>query len=131
VETTLRRRDFIAMSASAGVAVAAATPVDEIRLIVQGDDMGAAHAIDTGTIRAYKDGIVRTTNVIVPGPWLLESVALLNENPGLDVGIHLALTSEWSLVKWRPLTKRRASPMPTGSFYRWSFATSGFRRELR
>ena len=29
---------------------------------------------------------------------------MLNENPGLDVGIHLALTSEWENVKWRPLT---------------------------
>ncbi len=87
---------------SAGAALGANVP--EIRLIIQGDDMGAAHAVNTGTIRAYKEGIVRTANVIVPGPWLPEAVALVNKNPGLDVGIHLALTSEWSLVKWRPLT---------------------------
>ena len=33
-----------------------------------------------------------------------EAVRLLKENPGLDVGVHLALTSEWDNVKWRPLT---------------------------
>lgn len=25
-------------------------------------------------------------------------------NPGIDVGVHLAITSEWDNVKWRPLT---------------------------
>jgi predicted glycoside hydrolase/deacetylase ChbG (UPF0249 family) len=76
----------------------------EIRLVVKGDDMGAAHGINTGTIEAFKNGVLTTTNVIVPGPWFPEAVRLLKENPGLDVGVHLALTSEWDNVKWRPLT---------------------------
>lgn len=76
----------------------------EIRLIVKADDMGAAHGINMATIDAYRNGIVRTTNVIVPGPWFLEAVKLLRDNPGLDVGVHLAITSEWDNVKWRPLT---------------------------
>ena len=41
---------------------------EAIRLIVQGDDMGAAHAIHEGTIRAYREVVMRTTNIIVPGP---------------------------------------------------------------
>jgi chitin disaccharide deacetylase len=76
----------------------------EIRLIVKGDDMGAAHGINMATIKAFKTGVLTTTNVIVPGPWFPEAARLLKENPGLDVGIHLALTSEWDNVKWRPLT---------------------------
>ena len=76
----------------------------EIRLIVKGDDMGAAHGINTATIEAFKNGILTTTNVIVPGPWFPEAARLLKENPGLDAGVHLALTSEWDNVKWRPLT---------------------------
>lgn len=76
----------------------------EIRLIVKGDDMGAAHGINTATIDAYKRGILTTTNVIVPGPWFPEAARLLKDNPGLDVGVHLALTSEWDAIKWRPLT---------------------------
>ena len=79
-------------------------PATEIRLIVKGDDMGAAHGINVGTIAAYKGGVLTTTNVIVPGPWFLEAAKLLRDNPGLDVGVHLALTSEWDHVKWRPLT---------------------------
>ena len=76
----------------------------EIRLIVKGDDMGAAHGINTATIDAFKNGVLTTTNVIVPGPWFPEAARLLKENPALDAGVHLALTSEWDNVKWRPLT---------------------------
>jgi chitin disaccharide deacetylase len=78
------------------------------QLIVIGDDIGAVHAIGEGTILAYQKGIMRSANLLVPGPWLLEAAAQLKANPGLDCGIHLALTSEWDSVKWRPLT-----PMPS------------------
>jgi predicted glycoside hydrolase/deacetylase ChbG (UPF0249 family) len=89
----------------------------DIRLIVQGDDMGAAHAINEGTIKAYREGVMRTTNIIVPAPWMPEAARLLAENPGLEVGIHLALTSEWSLVKWRPLTHAPSLTDANGYFY--------------
>lgn len=89
----------------------------EIRLIVKADDMGAAHGINTATIDAYRRGIVRTTNVIVPGPWFLEAVRLLRENPGLDVGVHLAITSEWDNVKWRPLTQAPSIVDADGYFF--------------
>ncbi len=76
----------------------------EIQLIIIGDDIGAVHAIGEGTMLAYQKGIMRTANLIVPGPWLLEAAKQFEANPGLDVGIHLTLTSEWDTVKWRPLT---------------------------
>ena len=85
-------------------ALALQPPAAEIRLIVKGDDMGAAHGINVATIEAFKKGVLTTTNVIVPGPWFLEAARLLKENPALDAGVHLALTSEWDNVKWRPLT---------------------------
>ena len=102
--------------ALAGILLQPAAP-SEIRLIVKGDDMGAAHGINVGTIKAYKEGILRTTNVIVPGPWFLEAAKLLRENPGLDVGVHLALTSEWDNVKWRPLTHAPSIVDADGYFF--------------
>ena len=89
----------------------------EIRLIVKGDDMGAGNGINVATIDAYKRGVLTTTNVIVPGPWFPEAVRLLNENPGLDVGVHLALTSEWDNVKWRPLTQVPSLVDPDGYLF--------------
>ena len=98
----------------------------EIRLIVKGDDMGAAHGINVGTIDAFKRGVLTTTNVIVPGPWFLEAARLLKENPGLDVGVHLAITSEWSDVKWRPLTAVPSIVDPDGYFFPLVQPRAGF-----
>jgi predicted glycoside hydrolase/deacetylase ChbG (UPF0249 family) len=89
----------------------------EIRLIVKGDDMAAGHGINVATIDAYKRGVLTTTNVIVPAPWFPEAVRLLTENPGLDVGVHLALTSEWENVKWRPLTHAASIVDADGYFF--------------
>ena len=110
----LTRRTLLSAASAAAALVAAPS---EIRLIVQGDDMGAAHAINLGTIEAYRNGIMRTTNIMPPTPWLPEAVRLLAENPGLDAGIHLTLTSEWSLVKWRPLTAAPSLVDAHGNFY--------------
>jgi predicted glycoside hydrolase/deacetylase ChbG (UPF0249 family) len=89
----------------------------EIRLIIKADDMAAGHGINVATIDAYKRGVVTTTNIIVPGPWFPEAVRLINENPGLDVGVHLAITAEWDNVKWRPLTSVPSLVDPDGYFF--------------
>ena len=93
---------LLALSVSAA---APATQPREIRLIARADDMGAAQSINEGCIEAYKEGIVRSVEVVVPGPWFLDAVRLLKENPDLDVGVHLTLTCEWDRIKWRPLTR--------------------------
>ncbi|HVR82926.1 MAG TPA: ChbG/HpnK family deacetylase [Planctomycetota bacterium] len=76
----------------------------EIRLLVRADDMGVALGVNEACIRSVKEGIARSVEVIVPGPWFLDAVRRLEENPDIDVGIHLCLTSEWERVKWRPLS---------------------------
>lgn len=90
---------------------------NEIRLLVRGDDIGFCHAANIGCIESYKFGIVRSVELMVPTPWFIEAVQLLNENPGLDVGIHLTLTSEWSNLKWRPLTSAKSIVDSNGYFF--------------
>ena len=89
---------------------------DAIRLIIMADDLGAAEAVNHATFAAFRDGVVTTSNVIVPGPWFPQAVRLAAENPTLDLGVHIALTSEWSDVKWRPLTAGRSFCDPDGYF---------------
>ena len=104
-----RRLLFLTLLLASGLtparAQSGAAGQGEIRLLVRADDMGAAQSINEACIRSYTDGIARSAEVIVPGPWFLDAVRLLKENPGLDVGVHLTLTSEWERVKWRPLTQ--------------------------
>ena len=100
-------------------------PDSEIRLIVRGDDMGCSHAANVGCIKSYKEGILRTVEVMVPCPWFEEAVTMLRENPGLDVGIHLTLNSEWDHFKWRPLTYAPSLVNEDGYFLSLSYYYPG------
>src|SRR5687768_12471362 len=88
-----------------------------IRLIVRGDDMGFSHSGNLALIKSYKEGIETAIEVIVPSPWFPEAVQMLRENPKVDVGIHLVLTSEWDNVKWRPLTNAKSLTDSNGYFF--------------
>ena len=60
---------------------------------------------------------MRDVEVMAVGPWFPEAARLLRGNPGLDVGLHLTLTSEWDNVKWRPLTAAPSLVEPDGTFH--------------
>jgi predicted glycoside hydrolase/deacetylase ChbG (UPF0249 family) len=85
-----------------------AQPDKEIKLIIRGDDIG---------IKSYREGIMRTVEIMVPCPWFPEAVSLLKENPGLDVGVHITITSEWENLKWGPLTCAPGLTDEDGYFY--------------
>lgn len=88
-----------------------------VRLVIRGDDIGSSHAANIACIRAYKEGVMKSVELMVPCPWFPEAVKMLNENPGLDVGVHVTLTSEWDNVKWRPLTSASSLKDADGYFY--------------
>ncbi|MGN1232982.1 MAG: ChbG/HpnK family deacetylase [Candidatus Cryptobacteroides sp.] len=73
-------------------------------LIMRIDDMGALHSVNRACVDSYRDGIAKSVEVLCVGSWFPEAVKMLKDNPGLDAGVHLAITSEWENVKWRPLT---------------------------
>ena len=88
-----------------------------IQLIIRGDDMGFSHSANEALIKTYKEGIETSIEIIVPSPWFPEAVKMLKDNPSIDVGIHLALSSEWDNVKWRPLTDCPSLKDKDGYFY--------------
>ena len=86
-------------------------------LVIRIDDMGALHSVNVASIDTYQNGIAKSAEVLVVGSWFPEAVKMLRENPGLDVGVHLAITSEWENVKWRPLTDCPSLVDENGYFY--------------
>jgi chitin disaccharide deacetylase len=90
---------------------------NSIRLLVRGDDIGSSHSSNLACIASYKDGIMRSVEIMAPCSWYPEAVRLLRENPGLDVGVHLTITSEWNEYKWRPLTCCPSLVDSNGYFY--------------
>jgi chitin disaccharide deacetylase len=88
-----------------------------IKLLVRADDIGSSHAANRACIDAYTHGIARSVEVMVNCSWFPEAVEMLKEHTGYDVGVHLMLTSEWDLVKWRPLTHAPSLVDEDGYFF--------------
>jgi predicted glycoside hydrolase/deacetylase ChbG (UPF0249 family) len=100
----MKRLLLIGLALSSVLSLVALAHAAPPRLIVRGDDMGYSHSGNEAILNCYKEGIETSIEVIVPSPWFPEAAKMLADNPGVDVGIHLALTSEWDNVKWRPVS---------------------------
>lgn len=87
------------------------------QLIMRGDDMGFSHSGNLALLKAYKEGIETSIEVIAASPWFPEAVKLLATIPDVEVGLHFAITSEWDNVKWRPLTEAASLRDADGYFY--------------
>jgi predicted glycoside hydrolase/deacetylase ChbG (UPF0249 family) len=81
-------------------------PADAKLLIVHGDDLGMSHSVNTATVKAFATGLVNSGSIMVPCPWLTEIAAYARANPQADLGLHLTLTSEWTSLRWGPVSSR-------------------------
>lgn len=80
-------------------------------LIVHADDIGMAHSVNQATLRAMQEGVITSGSIMVPCPWFPEIAQHVREHPGLDLGLHLTLTSEWNYYRWGPVLP--ADQVPT------------------
>ncbi len=96
------------------------------RLIVRADDMGFAHSGNEAILKSYREGIATSVEVIVPSPWFPEAVKMLNTHSNVDVGVHLALTSEWDNVKWRPVSHCPSLTDADGYFWPMVFPNKNY-----
>ena len=80
-------------------------------LIIHADDLGVAHSVNEASIEALTEGLVNSGSLMVPCPWFPEIAAYARSNPGLDLGLHLTLTSEWKHYRWG--TVLPANEVPT------------------
>jgi predicted glycoside hydrolase/deacetylase ChbG (UPF0249 family) len=85
-------------------------PDDARLLIINADDFGMSHAGNAAIFQSIRDGIVRSTTLMVPCPWALHAMHWLRENPDVAFGVHLTLISDMPYHKWRPLTSKEKIP---------------------
>jgi predicted glycoside hydrolase/deacetylase ChbG (UPF0249 family) len=85
-------------------------PADARLLIVNADDFGMCHAVNEAIFRTLKEGIARSTSLMVPCPWMLHATHFLADHPEIPFGIHLTAISEWADYRWGPVTAREKVP---------------------
>ena len=89
--------------------------------IVHCDDIGMCHAANVGAFEALDRGPATCGSVMVPCPWFPEAAAMAREREGIDLGVHLTLTSEWETYRWGPVADASQVPSlvdPDGGFPR-------------
>jgi hypothetical protein len=84
------------------------------------DDVAVGHGANRAFVDLAGKGFVTTGSVMVPCPWFAEIVELVEEQPALDLGVHLTLTSESRSCRWRPIsTTARVSGLIDPDGFMW------------
>ncbi len=115
MKLTLLKRSFVALFLT--VFITSSFAKENPRLIIRMDDMGAFHSVNEAFLKAYPHEIMSSVELMVVTPWFPEAVKMLRQMPKVDVGLHLAITSEWENIKWRPLTSCPSLTDENGYFY--------------
>ncbi len=73
-------------------------------LIVNADDFGLSHGVNTGIIRAHEEGVVTSASMMVRANGAAEAARFAGSHPGLSLGIHIDL-GEWDCTDgtWKPV----------------------------
>ncbi|HEY6060373.1 MAG TPA: ChbG/HpnK family deacetylase [Gemmatimonadales bacterium] len=90
-------------TAGASLEVRLGYPAGRRLLILHFDDLGVAGPENRSAWAARDSGLPISASVIVPGPRFQEVAAYARAHPDFDLGIHLALTSEWPGYRWGPI----------------------------
>jgi predicted glycoside hydrolase/deacetylase ChbG (UPF0249 family) len=76
---------------------------EPIQLIVRGDDLGMTHACNMAVKKAFEEGILTCSSILVPAPWFEMAARMCRENPDWCIGVHLTLNGEWRDYRWKPV----------------------------
>jgi chitin disaccharide deacetylase len=80
-------------------------PGDRV-VIIHADDVGMCQASIPAFLELMDRGLVSSGAAMVPCPWFPLLAQECRRNPGLDIGVHLTLTSEWDGYRWGPISGR-------------------------
>jgi predicted glycoside hydrolase/deacetylase ChbG (UPF0249 family) len=81
-------------------------PASARLLIIHADDFGMNHSVNRATIAALENHWITSASILVPCPWFPEAARWAKDHPDMDLGIHQALNSEWTGLRWGPVSSK-------------------------
>ncbi len=85
-------------------------PPNSRLLILHVDDVGMMRSVDRASFEALEKGWVTSGSILVVCPWFPEVASFARAHPDADLGIHLALNSEWTSYRWGPISRGALVP---------------------
>ena len=69
-------------------------------LILHADDLGLSKSVNQASFKALEEGLVNSGSVMMPCEFISDVGEFALNNPEIDLGLHLTVTSEWRDYKW-------------------------------
>ena len=85
-------------------------PAGKKVLILHADDIGMCYEANQAAKDYLSAGRIQSAAMMVPCPWFNEIAGWYKEHPEHDMGLHLAMNSEWRTYRWGPVAPREKVP---------------------
>ncbi len=85
-------------------------PSGKIVLILHADDIGMCYEANEAAKTYLTEGQIQSAAMMVPCPWFNEIAAWYKDHPEFDMGLHLAMNSEWKWYRWGPVAGKDQVP---------------------
>ena len=69
-------------------------------LLIHADDLGLSKSVNETSLESLLNNTVSSASVIMNAKKVQEVADFSNNNPEIDLGVHLTVTSEWKIHKW-------------------------------
>src|ERR1700681_2553535 len=84
-------------------------PANARLLVIHADDFGMSHSVNRAIEEALENHWVTSASILVPCPWFPEVARWAKAHPDADLGINVALNSEWTTLRWGPVSAQPKS----------------------
>ncbi len=85
-------------------------PAGKMVLMLHADDIGMCYEANQAAKAYLTAGQIQSAALMVPCPWYNEMADWYKEHPDIDLGLHLAMNSEWKWYRWGPVAGRAKCP---------------------